>query len=565
MMKKYTIITLLILFCNHVFSATPNPVFAKNGMVVSTSRQASEAGIEILKKGGNAIDAAVAVGFTLAVTSSANGNIGGGGFMVAHKVDGFNFTLDYREKAPSGAHKNMYLDKNGNIIDDMSLHTRASSGVPGSVEGLLRVWEDHGSGNISIKELLAPAITLAVKGFILSHHEATRFNKYKDLFLKNDAAAEVFIRNDGRPWKAGDRLIQKDLAQTLKRIVRNGKDGFYKGKTADLIVREMQRGNGFITYDDLQNYSSKYRDPVKGDFLDYNILSMGPPSSGGTVLIEMLNMLELAQLDSMSWNSSEYIHLLTEVQRIAYADRAEHMGDSDFWDVPLEMLLSDGYAAERFSDISMEVAAKSSNVFPGEPTGYESKETTHYSVIDKDGNAVSVTTTINLSFGSGILVEGAGFFLNNEMDDFSSKPGVPNVFGLVGREANAIAPEKRPLSSMTPTIVLKNGNPFMITGSPGGSVIITTTLQSILNVVIHGMNVQEAVSVPRTHAQWLPDILFYEKRGLSQDVIQNLEKKGHVVKMHPWKYLGKANAIVVTDDWITGGADTRGENTAIGY
>ncbi|MFQ6678357.1 MAG: gamma-glutamyltransferase [Fidelibacterota bacterium] len=565
MSNKYFIITIWLLFSNQVFSATPNPVFAKNGMVVSTSRQASEAGVEILKKGGNAIDAAVAVGFALSVTSPSNGNVGGGGFMVAHKANGDDFTLDYREKAPSNAHRNMYLDDSGNIIKDMSLHTRAASGVPGSVEGLLRVWEDHGSGNISMRELLAPAIALAEKGFKLSHFEATRFNHFKNFFLKNDAAAKVFIRNDGQPWKADDIFKQKDLAQTLKRISRNGKKGFYMGKTADLIVAEMERGNGFITYEDLLNYTSKYREPVRGDFLEYDILSMGPPSSGGAVLIEMLNMLELAQLDSLGWNSSEYIHLLTEVERIAYADRAEHMGDSDFWDVPLDMLLSENYATRRFSDISMEKAAKSSDVFPGNPSGYESKETTQYSVIDKDGNAVSVTTTINLSFGSGILVEGAGFFLNNEMDDFSSKPGTPNFYGLVGKEANAIAPGKRPLSSMTPTIVLKNGNPFMVTGSPGGSTIITTTLQTILNVTVHGMNIQEAVSVPRTHSQWLPDVLFFEKRGLPQDVIQNLERKGHLVKMHPWKYLGKANAIVVTDDWITGGADTRGENTAVGY
>jgi gamma-glutamyltranspeptidase/glutathione hydrolase len=327
----------------------------------------------------------------------------------------------------------------------------------------------------------------------------------------------------------------------------------------------MKKGNGLITHEDLLDYTSKFREPVKGKFLEFDILSMGPPSSGGAVLIEMLNMLELAQLKSLGWNSSEYIHLLTEVERIAFADRAEHMGDSDFWDVPLNMLLSDEYAANRFSSISMEKAAKSSDILPGDPSGYESKETTHYSVIDKNGNAVSVTTTINLSFGSGILVEGAGFFLNNEMDDFSSKPGTPNFFGLIGKEANAISPGKRPLSSMTPTIVLKNGDPFMITGSPGGSAIITTTLQTILNVIVHGMDVQEAVSVPRTHSQWLPDILFYEKRGLSQDVIQNLEQKGHIVKMHPWEFLGSANAIVITDNWITGGADTRGENTAVGY
>lgn len=437
MLKKF-IITLLFLFSNQVFSAAPTPVFAKNGMVVSTSRQASEAGIEILKKGGNAVDAAIATGFALAVTSSSNGNIGGGGFMVAHKADGFDFTLDFREKAPSGARRNMYLDNNGNIINNISLYTRKASGVPGSVDGLLKAWEEHGSGNISRKELLAAAITLAEKGFILSHYEATRFNDFKDLFLQNAAAAKVFIRKNGQPWKAGDRFKQKDLAQTLKRIARKGRDGFYTGRTADLIVAEMKKGNGLITHEDLLDYTSKFREPVKGKFLEFDILSMGPPSSGGAVLIEMLNMLELAQLKSLGWNSSEYIHLLTEVERIAFADRAEHMGDSDFWDVPLNMLLSDDYAASRFSGISMEKAAKSSDVLPGNPSGYESKETTHYSVIDKNGNAVSVTTTINLSFGSGILVEGAGFFLNNEMDDFSSKPGTPNFFGLIGDRKSVV-------------------------------------------------------------------------------------------------------------------------------
>jgi gamma-glutamyltranspeptidase/glutathione hydrolase len=534
-------------------------------MVVSTSRQASEIGIEILQKGGNAVDAACAVGFALAVTSPSNGNIGGGGFMVAHMVDGTTFTLDHREMAPAAAHRDMYLDANGNVIENMSLSTRAASGIPGTVDGLLKAWQDYGSGNISRRELLAPAISLAEKRFELSHFEATRLNNFKDFFLKNDAAAKVFIRKDGNPWKDGDIFKQKDLARTLKRIAREGRDGFYTGKTADLIVKEMKRGNGFITHNDLLNYTSKYRDPVKGDFREYEILSMGPPSSGGAVLIEMLNMLEYAELDSMSWNSSEYIHLLTEIERIAFADRAEHMGDSDFWNVPLTMLLSDEYAAKRFGKIKIDEAAKSKDVYHGDPTGYESKETTHFSVLDKDGNAVGVTTTLNLSFGSGIMVEGAGFFLNNEMDDFSSKPGTPNFFGLVGKEANAIEPRKRPLSSMTPTIVVKNGNPFMIIGSPGGSIIITATLQSILNVVVFDMDVQEAVSAPRTHSQWLPDILFYEKRGLSEDVIQNLEQKGHVVKMHPWEYLGKTNAIVVTDEWITGGADTRGENTAVGY
>jgi len=564
-MKIKNILLCLFVSTFYLNGASPDPVFAKNGMVVSTSRQASEVGISILKKGGNAIDAAVATGFALAVTSSSNGNIGGGGFMVAHLADGTTFTLDHRETAPASAHRNMYLDEQGDVIENMSLKTQAASGVPGTVDGLLKAWQDYGSGNITLRELLTPAIKLAGRGFELSHYEAQRLNKYSDLFAANEAAAAIFIRKDILPWKTGDLLVQKDLAQTLKRIANKGRAGFYEGKTADLIVEEMQRGNGFITAEDLLNYESKYRSAVTGTFHDYEIISMGPPSSGGAMLIHMLNMLEYYPLDSFGWNSSDYIHLLTEVERRAYADRAEHMGDPDFWDVPLNMLLSKDYADIRIQNISMEKASKSSDIFSGNIPGYESQETTHYSVIDKDDNAVSVTTTINLSYGNGVVVKGAGFFLNNEMDDFSSKPGTPNFFGLIGKEANAIIPQKRPLSSMTPTIILKNKKPFMITGSPGGSTIITTTLQTILNMIIQRMDVQEAVSVPRIHSQWLPDVLYYEERGLPQDVINNLEQKGHVVELYRWKYLGSANAIVVMDGWITGGADTREENTAIGY
>lgn len=559
---RYILITCLLF--SVLFSASPSPVYAKNGMVVSTSRHASEAGVQILKRGGNAIDAAVAVGFVLAVTSPANGNIGGGGFLVA-SMNGNNFTLDFRETAPVQARRDMFLDRDGNIVNEMSLFTRAASGVPGSVDGLLKVWSDHGSGKISRRELLALAIKLAEKGFVLSHDEATELNQHKAVFEKNNAAAKIFIRKDKLPWQAGDTLKQLDLAKTLKRIAGAGQDGFYFGKTADLLVKEMQQGNGLISLDDLKNYQSKYRDTVEGDFRDLHIVSMGPPSSGGAALIEMLNMLEFAELDSFGWNSSEYIHLLTEVERIAFADRAQHMGDADYWDVPLEMLLSTGYASKRFREISMKKAGHSKAVYAGDPAEYESKETTHYSVIDQDGNAVSVTTTLNLSFGSGIVVEGAGFLLNNQMDDFSAKPGTPNYYGLVGKEANAIAPGKRPLSSMTPTIVLKNNKPVMITGSPGGSTIITSTMQSILNVFVYGMDIQEAVAAPRMHSQWLPDILYFEKRALSEDVIENLRQKGHTVAMHPWEYFGQVNAIYVDKEWIMGGADTRGENTAVGY
>ena len=560
-----------ILFTTFIFSfqlltaANSNPVFGENGMIVSTSKQTSEAGIQILKKGGNAVDAAVAVGFALAVTSSSNGNIGGGGFMVAAMANGETFTLDHREKAPATAHRDLFLNDSGNVIPGMSLFSRAGSGVPGTVDGLIRALEDHGSGKISLRQALAPAIRLAEKGFKISHYEARRFNGYEGFFERNEAAAAIFIRKDNKPWKKGDTLVQKDLAKTLKRIAKFGRDGFYSGPVADLIVAEMKRGNGLISHDDLENYSSMYRDPVKGIYKGHEIISMGPPSSGGALLINMMNMLENYPVDSLGWNSSDYIHLVTEVERRAYADRAEHMGDPDFWDVPLDMLTSKEYAQSRINDISLEKATPSSAVSASGAPGYESRETTHYSVVDQWGNAVSVTTTINLSYGSGHLVKGAGFFLNNEMDDFSSKPGVPNAFGLVGNEANSIQAGKRPLSSMTPTIVLKGGKPFMVIGSPGGSTIITTTMQAILNVVDYGMDIKEAVSSPRFHSQWVPDVIMTEPRGLSKDVIQNLESKGHTLVPYKWGYIGEANGILISEDGFYGGGDSRGETSAIGY
>ena len=551
------------LFVNQQLAQSQDPIFAENGMVVSTSKQASEIGIRILKQGGNAIDAACAVGFALAVTSSSNGNIGGGGFMVTYLADGTVFTLDYREKAPAAAYRDMFLDDNGNVIKDMSLKTRASSGVPGSVDGLLKAWSKYGSGNISLRELLYPSISLAERGFKLSVYEAQTLNTFKELFSNNEAAAKIFIRSDNRDWKSGDRLVQKDLGKTLKRIARYGRNGFYSGITADLIISEMDKGAGYITYEDLRQYESKFREPVAGTFNQYEIISMGPPSSGGTVLIEMLNMLELFPLNDFIWNSSNYIHLLTEVQRRAYADRAEHLGDADFWNSPTNMLLKKSYAKNRIKDFSPKKASPSKQILPGDPYAFESSETTHYSIIDKYGNAVSVTTTINLAYGSGIVVDGAGFFLNNEMDDFSSKPGVPNSFGLVGNEANSIEPGKRPLSSMTPTIVLKNKKPFLILGSPGGSRIITSVLQALLNITIHNMSLKEAVSLPRVHSQWLPDAVYFEENSLNDDVKELLIDNGHTIL--PFSYIGNVNAILINENGYTGYGDPRGENTAKGY
>ena len=564
---KHLIIFILIYFSN-LSCVRKAPVFGENGMVVSTSRHASQVGIDILKEGGNAVDAAVGVGFALAVTSSSNGNIGGGGFMVTRFSSGKTFTLDYREMAPAMAERNMYLDENGDIIKGKSRSTHFASGVPGSVDGLLKAWKDHGSGNISIERLLRPSINLAKNGFDLSDYEAERFNKNKERLSKHAETKRIFTRDD-RKWKAGDFFYQSDLAETLERIVKNGRDGFYKGKTADLIVEEMKNVGGWITHKDLKNYKSLYRDPIEGSFKNYDILSMGPPSSGGILLIHMLNMFDEIMKKSeslsidLSYNSIDYIHILTEIERRAYADRAEHLADADFWDVPEGMLLSKDYAKERVSSIDLSKATLSSDISHGNSYIDQSEETTHYSIVDKEGNAVSVTTTINSGYGNGITITGAGFLMNNEMDDFSSKPGEPNMFGLLGNEANAIEPKKRPLSSMTPTIVLKDGQPFLILGTPGGSTIITTVLQNLLNVVIHGMDIREAVSSPRVHSQWMPDMVFHEERGLSKRLIKKLTARGHEVKLRG--NIGEANGIMIDDQGFWGGPDSRGENTAIGY
>ncbi len=557
--------------CNFFFSlessfgAASHPVYAREGMVVSASRWASEVGVEILKQGGNAVDAAVATGFALAVTYPQAGNIGGGGFMVARIQDGLTFTLDYREKAPALAFRDMYLDSAGNVIPGRSLSGVLAAGVPGSVDGLLKAWETYGSGRISRQQLLRPVIYLALHGFPLTRRYAQLLNVYRDFFAQDDGAAQVFIKHDGTPWQEGDRLIQKDLARTLKLIARYGREGFYTGKVADYIVAEMKTGAGLITYDDLKNYHAKFRPPVEGSYKNYTIISMGPPSSGGVLLIEMLNMLESFPVDSLGWNSSAYVHLLTEVERRAYADRAELLGDADFWEVPVATLTSKYYARERMRDFDPTSTTPSASVYAGLPPPTESQETTHYSVVDREGNAVSVTTTINTSFGCGVLVEGAGFFLNNEMDDFSLKPGVPNVYGLVGNETNAIQAGQRPLSSMTPTIVLRDGQLFIVIGTPGGSTIITTVLQVILNVVEFEMDIQEAIVAPRVHSQWLPDIIFAEPWALSVDVQRNLERRGHTLQIYPGNAIGRANGILILEDGLYGGADPRGENAAIGY
>ena len=563
-MKKS--IPFLIILINYLFPASPDPIFADNGMVVSNNIHASEAGINILKKGGNAVDAAVAVGFTLAVTCPENGNLGGGGFIIGATANGKIFTQDHREKAPSKSNHDMFLDKNGSVIPYMSLASRAASGVPGTVNGLLTAWSDHGSGNIRIQQLLSSAIKLAEKGFPLSKYQADLFNIYKESFLSNNATSKIFIRKDNRPWKKGDRFFQKDLAKTLKRIAKFGLDGFYKGVTAELIIKEMNKSNGLISKYDLEQYRSVYREPVIGLFRDIEIISMGPPSSGGLLLIHMLNALENFNIDTLGWNSTDYVHLLTEIAKRAYADRAQHLGDPDYWDNPRNMFLSKDYAKKRISNISMDSYTPSKEVYSGIYNDNEGTETTHYSVVDKQGNAVAITTTLNTNFGNKHVVEGAGFLLNNEMDDFSSKPGTANAWGLIGGKANAIEPNKRPLSSMTPTILMYNGQPIMTIGSPGGSKIITTVLQSILNVLVHDMDIKEAVCAPRFHHQWIPENTIYiESNGLSKDIITNLESRGHIIKTYGGGYMGVANGIIISDDGLYGGGDCRNETSAIGY
>ena len=561
-MYRYFFLAFFSLSLN--YAAYPDPVYSENGMVVSLHHEASSAGIKILQRGGNAIDAAVAVGFALAVTCPENGNLGGGGFMIGATSKGEIFSQDHREKAPTRSTKNMFLDEAGSVIPQMSLTSRASSGVPGTVHGLLTAWKDHGSGNIRLQQLLAPAIKLADKGYVLSKRRADLYNYYRKAFINNDAAAKIFIKHDESSWKQGDVFVQKDLAKTLKRISKFGISGFYNGTTAKLIIKEMERGNGLISHNDLKAYQSVYREPVIGTFKGLEVISMGPPSSGGLLLIHMLNAIENFPIDTLGWNSTDYIHLLTEIAKRAYADRAEHLGDPDFWNNPRDLFLSKKYAEKRISNLSMESHTPSKEVFSGIYNDNESDETTHYSVVDNDGNAVSVTSTLNQNFGNKHIVAGAGFFLNNEMDDFSIKPGTPNFWGLVGSKANSIEPNKRPLSSMTPTIIMYDGAPIMTIGSPGGSKIITTVLQCILNVFIHDMNIKQAVCAPRIHHQWLPENTVYiEPNGISKDIIKNLQSRGHTIKTYG--YMGVANGIIIEDDGLYGGTDCRDETSAIGY
>ena len=554
---------LFSLISNVCLNAESNvPVRAKKGMVVSASSYASEVGIDILKKGGNAIDAAVATGFALAVTHPSAGNIGGGGFMVIHLKDGLNTTIDFRETAPLSAFRDMYLDSNKNVIENKSLKSMSASGVPGSVDGLLYALQKYGT--MSLEEVIQPAILLAEQGFTPDYRLVDFINKYNKHFNVYESSEKIFTDN-GNLLSEDSIIVLKDLAKTLSIIKEKGREGFYSGEVAEAIVKTSNLYNGFITLHDLENYSSFERNPVFGNYKGYEIISMAPPSSGGIAVIEALNILENYNLQKDDWGSSNYIHLLVETLRRVYADRSKHLGDPDFYPVPVTELISKDFAYKWFSTIDKNIASVSSEILPSNIMYDESPETTHYSVYDKYGNAVSTTVTLNSSFGNKIVVEGYGFLMNNEMDDFSSKPGVPNQFGLVGSEANSIAPTKRMLSSMTPTIVMKDNQPVLIVGSPGGSTIITTVLQVIINVIDFKMNIQEAVDAPRIHHQWLPDRIDYERFSFSNDTKSNLLKMGH--NLGEQTNLGRAQCILIDleNNLIWGASDPRGFGTAIGF
>lgn len=541
-------------------TASPTGVTGNSDMVVSAHPIATKVGSNILARGGNAIDAAVAVQFALAVTYPRAGNLGGGGFAVVRMKDGETRTLDFREKASRHAHRDMYLDANQNVVPGLSLNGHLASGVPGTVHGMhqLHQWK----GNLSWAEVIQPAIELAEKGFTLTESQARTFNRFENAFFQTNGHDIPLMKNGG--WSEGDLLQLPDLAATLKRIQEHGPNGFYAGKTAQLIVREMEAGGGMIDYEDLARYQSKWRLPLIGNYRDYRILTMAPPSSGGVALIQMLKGLEQFKLHKYAHNSEEYTHLLVEVEKRAYADRATFLGDPDFAPVPTDHLISNAYLKERMSNIDLATVTPSSVIKEGNVSIIESVETTHFSIVDKERNAVAITTTINSNYGSKVWIDGAGFLMNNEMDDFSAKPGVPNQFGLVGNEINSVQPEKRMLSSMTPTILEKNGELFMVLGSPGGSTIITTVLQTILNATTYNMSMQEAVDARRFHHQWMPDEIQHETGVFSPEVKASLMERGYTFRDRG--RIGMCDAIMVHEDGTLEGAPdhTRGDNAAIG-
>jgi len=560
MKKLCPVFALLLLWQQTVTAQTAQPEkYYKHGVVVCAHPEAAKVGVAILKKGGNAVDAAVAVQFALAVVYPVAGNIGGGGFMVYRSRKGKTATLDYREKAPKLANRDMYLDSAGNPITKMSIFGHMAAGVPGSVAGMVQAHARY--GKLSWRKLIQPALNLAAKGYPLSARQAADFNRNKATFIKYNPLGTAIVKDVD--WKEGDIFTQPELAHTLQLIRDHGRAGFYSGAVADSLVKEMNRGQGIISKRDLKNYRAVWRKPIQAKYRGYGIITMPPPSSGGICLAQLLHSVAPYPLGRWGFNADSTVQLMVEAERRVYADRSKYLGDPDFYPVPRKTLLSKWYQKQRMSTFTWDRATPSSEVAPGKIPGREHEETTHFSIVDGHGNAVAITTTLNNSYGSFVFVKGAGFLLNDEMDDFSAKAGSPNMYGLIGGKANAIAPDKRMLSAMTPTIITKKGKLFMVVGTPGGSTIITSVFQTILNVIDFKKPIQEAVTVPRFHSQWLPDQVDVEKNALSDGAMQILTSKGYVFK--PRGSIGRVDAILKTKKGYQGGADPRGEDAAVGY